>query len=218
MRRVAAIFAFLLFCLTCFGQAKVIFVNGRIGMGSPKGGEVYWQKDSTFIDSTLVAMHSTVEPFFTDVQYPLLSKASERKRMGYEYAVEHIGEIAAGSGGTFRMVTHSMGAAFGEGIAQCLVDRGYKVDIIVHFEPYQAPDIETIGSSGNILTIDYQVLDDWLIHIGGKGRIRNADLLLGNYRSGAPLHKKHRYPINHSATWRELQPYIDEFLSEAHDD
>jgi hypothetical protein len=31
-------------------------------------------------------------------------------------------------------------------------------------------------------------------------------------RSGAPLHKKHRYPINHSATWHELQPYIDEFL------
>jgi hypothetical protein len=80
MRRVAAIFFLLLCCLACFGQAKVIFVNGRIGMGSPKGGEVYWQKDSTFIDSTLVALHSTVEPFFTDVQYPLTSKADKRKK------------------------------------------------------------------------------------------------------------------------------------------
>ncbi len=196
------------------GQARLIFVNGRIGMGSPKGGVAYWQKDSSFVDSAKVALHSSSEPFFTDVQYSLFSMAERREKDGYEYASEHFGEIVGGCGGPFRLVTHSMGAAFGEGIARYLLDNGLPVDVIVHFEPYQAPDIKTAGSSENILTIDYQVTDDWLIHLGGKGRIAGADLLLGNYRSGAPIHKKHRYPINHASTWHELHPFIDYLLSE----
>ncbi len=196
------------------GQARLIFVNGRIGMGSPKGGVAYWQKDSSFVDSAKVALHSSSEPFFTDVQYSLFSMAERREKDGYEYASEHFGEIVGGCGGPFRLVTHSMGAAFGEGIARYLLDNGLPVDVIVHFEPYQAPDIKTAGSSENILTIDYQVTDDWLIHLGGKGRIAGADLLLGNYRSGAPIHKKHRYPINHASTWHELQPCIDYLLFE----
>lgn len=196
------------------GQARLIFVNGRIGMGSPKGGVAYWQKDPSFVDSAKVALHSSSEPFFTDVQYSLFSKAERRKEDGYEYASEHFGEIVGGCGGPFRLVTHSMGAAFGEGIARYLLDKGVPVDVIIHFEPYQATDIKTAGSSENVLTIDYQVTDDWLIHLGGKGRIVGADLLLGNFRSGAPIHKKHRYPINHASTWHELHPFIDYLLSE----
>lgn len=196
------------------GQARLIFVNGRIGMGSPKGGVAYWQKDPSFVDSAKVALHSSSEPFFTDVQYSLFSKAERRKEDGYEYASEHFGEIVGGCGGPFRLVTHSMGAAFGEGIARYLLDKGLPVDVIIHFEPYQATDIKTAGSSENVLTIDYQVTDDWLIHLGGKGRIIGADLLLGNFRSGAPIHKKHRYPINHASTWHELQPCIDYLLFE----
>ena len=144
-------------------------------MGSPKGGVAYWQKDPSFVDSAKVALHSSSEPFFTDVQYSLFSKAERRKEDGYEYASEHFGEIVGGCGGPFRLVTHSMGAAFGEGIARYLLDKGLPVDVIIHFEPYQATDIKTAGSSENVLTIDYQVTDDWLIHLGGKGRIVRSE-------------------------------------------
>lgn len=212
MKRVFLIFIMLVGCFGVHGQARLIFVNGRIGMGSPKGAMAYWQKDSSFVDSAKVALNSSAEPFFTDVQYSLFSKAGRREKDGYEYAYEHFEDIVGGCSGPFRLVTHSMGAAFGEGIARCLLEKGLPVDVIIHFEPYQAPDIKTAGSSENILTIDYQVADDWLIHLAGKGRIAGADLFLGNYRTSAPIHKKHRYPINHASTWHGLQPSIDGFL------
>lgn len=127
---------------------------------------------------------------------------------GYAYAEDRLDSIVSGCSGPFRIVTHSMGAAFGEGIARCLLDSGFKVDMIVHFEPYQASAIESVGAAKDIYVIDYQMTDDWLIHLGGKGRIKGADFLLGNRPSDAPPKKKHRYPINHSSTWTEIRPYV----------
>lgn len=197
-------------------EGKIIFVNGRIGMGSPKAGRVYWEKDTTFVDSAMYCLNSPIEPYFTDVQHKLLSSAAEREFRGYEYAQEHLSEIVRGCAPytPLRFVTHSMGAAFGEGMARCLLDSGYVVDLMVHFEPYQAGDIETVGTAEGILTIDYQMGDDFVIRLGhsrsirrqikqGEYRISGADIQIWRPCSDAPLKKKHRYPINHSSTWNE---------------
>jgi len=51
-------------CLSSFAQVRVVFVNGHIGLGSPEGGKVYWQKDTSFIGVTLKALHGTVTPYY----------------------------------------------------------------------------------------------------------------------------------------------------------
>lgn len=185
-------------------------------MGSPPAGEPYWQRDSTFTDATREALHCALPPYFSDVQYGSFSSVSRREKDGYEYAEQHLGQITADCDTTthFRFVTHSMGAAFGEGMARCLADSGYVTDVIVHFEPYQAGRIRTIGTSTDVLTIDFKMEDDPILRLGSGGDIEGADIHYDGGRSDAPAEKKHRYPISHSATWEELQPFIDAFLGE----
>lgn len=41
--------------------------------------------------------------------------------------------------------------AFAEGMANAFEENGYKVNVLVHFSPYQAGDINTIGKDNNVL-------------------------------------------------------------------
>ena len=47
-----------------------------------------------------------------------------------------------------------MGAAFAEGIASYLIGHGYRVEEIVHINPFQAADITT-NADPNVKTLDY---------------------------------------------------------------
>lgn len=222
MKRLLLSILFFMICLSPFAQVRVVFVNGHIGLGSPEGGKVYWQKDTSFIGVTLKALHGTVTPYYTNVQYKSLSSAANREKDGYVYAAAHLSEIIGPTVAPdttpcnlrFRFVTHSMGAAFGEGMARCLADSGFVTDVIVHFEPYQARDISTIGKNKNVLAIDYQMADDFILRFGSGGRIKDADQIISGGRSDAPLKKKHRYPINHSSTWLELSSLIERFIQD----
>ena len=57
-----------------------------------------------------------------------------------------------------------MGGAFAEGIVEHLHNEGWTIEKIVHIDVFQAADIKTIDPNSNrIITIDYQLTDDWVI-------------------------------------------------------
>lgn len=56
-----------------------------------------------------------------------------------------------------------MGAAFAEGIASYLIGHRYRVEEIVHINPFQAADITT-NADPNVKTLDYQNTDDIVIN------------------------------------------------------
>lgn len=118
--------------------------------------------------------------FFTDKDYKPSSSAKSRISAGYRYAEDNIKKIVSGlkQGETFKFVTHSMGAAFAEGIASYLIGHGYSVEEIIHINPFQAADITT-NASPNVKTVDYQNSDDWVINktpfVSSPGDIQNAD-------------------------------------------
>ena len=120
----------------------------------------------------------------------------------------------------FRFVTHSMGAAFAEGMADYLEESGYKVDILIHLSPFQAGDIESHGSDKDVLSIDIQTKGDPVLLLGGssQGKIKGADFS----RMNEPKHSKKQFMYIHketlnTSTWDEIRPIINNFLNESKD-
>lgn len=124
---------------------RIIFVNGYIGFGSPPAGERYWGgKGSSFVQAARRYFNDN-QTFFTDKEYGLFSTAGSRMDKGREYAKAHLAELTAGMDKTkdnFRLVTHSMGGAFAEGIIDVLKEEGWVVDQTVHISTYQGKDVK----------------------------------------------------------------------------
>ena len=180
---------------------KIVFVNGKIGFGSPPAGEQYWNgRKSPFIQGAIKYWNDK-EIFFTDKDYKPLSSAKSRISAGYRYAEDNIKKIVSGlkQGETFKFVTHSMGAAFAEGIASYLIGHGYSVEEIVHINPFQAADITT-NASPNVKTVDYQNSDDWVINktpfVSSPGDIQNADYHIREKSNDSDFATRHRSPID----------------------
>ena len=57
-----------------------------------------------------------------------------------------------------------MGAAFAEGMALFLLENGYKVEQIIHINPFQASVINSVGLDYNVIVTDYQNTDDLVIN------------------------------------------------------
>ena len=69
---------------------KIVFVNGKIGFGSPPAGEQYWNgRKSPFIQGAIKYWNDK-EIFFTDKDYKPLSSAKSRISAGYRYAEDNI--------------------------------------------------------------------------------------------------------------------------------
>ena len=180
---------------------KIVFVNGKIGFGSPPAGEQYWNgRKSSFVQGAIKYWNDK-EIFFTDKDYKPLSSAKSRISAGYRYAEDNIKKIVSGlkQGETFKFVTHSMGAAFAEGIASYLIGHGYSVEEIVHINPFQAADITT-NASPNVKTVDYQNSDDWVINktpfVSSPGDIQNADYHIREKSNDSDFATRHRSPID----------------------
>ena len=180
---------------------KIVFVNGKIGFGSPPAGEQYWNgRKSPFIQGAIKYWNDK-EIFFTDKDYKPLSSAKSRISAGYRYAEDNIKKIVSGlkQGETFKFVTHSMGAAFAEGIASYLIGHGYSVEEIIHINPFQAADITT-NASPNVKTVDYQNSDDWVINktpfVSSPGDIQNADYHIREKSNDSDFATRHRSPID----------------------
>ena len=129
---------------------KIVFVNGKIGGGSPPAGISYWGGtnlyNSTFINGAK-SYYSDDNVFVMTNDYNYFSSAKERYNSGYLYDKSNIDILTSDISveEDFKFVTHSMGAAFAEGMATFLIENGYRVSELVHINSFQAADISTVG-------------------------------------------------------------------------
>ncbi len=133
---------------------KILYINGYVGEDLPgwawkmfigKYSEArYWGGDGEF--------ERRAEEFFGDYSgnstyingsCPGLSTEDQRRNAGRIWARNNMETLIEGlkSGEVYNIVTHSMGAAFGEGVEDVLTEAGYTVAVVVHLSPRQARDI-----------------------------------------------------------------------------
>jgi hypothetical protein len=74
-------------------------------------------------------------------------------------------------GETFKLVTHSEGAAYGAGIADYLMEKGHPVESILNLSPDE-PDEFSSPENTNTYQLDYN--GDWVT--GNKGSVSGTDL------------------------------------------
>ena len=194
---------------------KIVFVNGKIGGGSPSVGEQYWNgRKSSFVQGAIKYWNDK-NIFFTEKDYSNFSSSHSRISAGYKYAEDNFKSLVSGlqEGETFKFVTHSMGAAFAEGIVSYLIGHGYQVDEIVHIYPFQVADITT-NAAPQVKTVDYQNTDDWVINeipfVSSPGDIQNADYHIRELSNDSNFTTRHRSPIDsqRKSFWNKLQKRI----------
>ena len=84
---------------------------------------------------------------------------------------------------------------------------------MLHFSPYQAVQIKTVGTRSDVLTISFRtLLDPVLLFDGIGGNIRGADYTVLDFPSSDFYHY-HRESIDSSASWEQLLPIIQAFLN-----
>ena len=193
---------------------KIVFVNGKIGGGSPPAGINYWGGtnlyNSTFINGAK-SYYSDDNVFVMTNDYNYFSSAKERYNSGYLYAKSNIDILTSDISveEDFKFVTHSMGAAFAEGMATFLIENGYRVSELVHINSFQAADISTVGENSiNTFTIDYQNTNDLVINFipfySSPGSIKGADLKI-RVKSNEPLIYVHSSPIWDTLFWEKMK-------------
>ena len=195
---------------------KIFFVNGYKGFGSPEGGKNYW--NNSFVSKAKITLKDNNVQFL-DVNHSLLSSVNDRYNKGYQYVSEHFKEITQDieKGETISFVSHSMGAAYSEGMAQALIDNGYDVRLMVHIAPYQAAKISTIGESASILTIDFQTLGDPVISVISPGSIKGADKIIKQQPKSKSMNTYHREIIDNPNSWTAIKDIIEDFLNNANE-
>ena len=186
---------------------KIVFVNGLTAIGNNTPGKPYWNK--RFIEGAK-NYYSDYKSFFSDVtflNYKYIS-ADYRFKAGYKYAEEHFNDLISdlGENETFKFVSHSMGAAFAEGMAKYLEEHGYKIEAIIHINAYQASSVPSLTKA---IVTDYQVVGDPVIFFsahfnpilgfpfGPPGFIRGADKHIRRFSNNYLKPKYiHMEPIN----------------------
>ncbi|WP_307777221.1 RHS repeat-associated core domain-containing protein [Hydrobacter penzbergensis] len=213
---------------------RIIFVNGYLGFGSPNGGAAYWNgANGVFVTGAQKYFNDYGTPYFTNVEYSALSSAADRRKDGYAYARDHYYELTDGMnvyGGdnTFEVVSHSMGAAFGEGIIDYLKMMGWRAKETVHLNAFQAADIKANKDVNNkpgtdnpdpdgqgTYVIDYQNTNDPVINNwfrSSPGDIKNADKKIRK-KSNNSFSTIHRTPIDNDNFWNELNGLINQKIN-----
>lgn len=123
---------------------KIIFVNGYYNTGDgtmPKyisenvigtvGGEDYW--GNSFIKGAKTFFNDQ-KTGFVDGTGAWNSTGEERYNAGYAYAKANLSTITEGivEGETVKIVSHSMGAAYSEGMVKYLQEQNVAVEQVVH--------------------------------------------------------------------------------------
>ncbi len=126
---------------------KIIFVNGYYNTGDgtmPKsiaqnmigttGGQGYW--GSSFVKSAQTFFNDNNKGF-VDGRGAWNSSAEDRFNAGYAYAKANLQTITAGmvEGETVKIVSHSMGGAYSEGMIKYLQEQKIAVEQVVHLSP-----------------------------------------------------------------------------------
>ena len=189
---------------------KIIFVNGypkRWTGASGIGGLAYWG-NGPFVRAAEKAF-CDYKTLFPVIDYSLLSSASQRRNDGFQYAKNIFNTIIEdlSEGETIKFVSHSMGAAFSEGMADYLIEQGVPVEALIHFEPYQAARIESNGNMSNVMSIDYQDKQDWVIKYINGGEMPGSDYHIRT-DSNVGWRYVHAHSISRESTWNEVRKYI----------
>jgi RHS repeat-associated protein len=200
-------------CIDSEGK-KIVFVNGlsRYYWGLANylvPGKDYWHP--TTVDKAKETLNDQ-NVVFEAIEHIITSSANQRRNRGYRYARRHFSRLAEGlkEGESIKFVTHSMGAAFAEGMADYLREQGLTVDYMLHFSPYQAADIEAKNSS-DVLTIDIQTKEDFVLNyrINSKGSIKNAKTVKLPQQG---IGNSHTESMTNDLYWREIMRIINEYL------
>jgi len=198
---------------------RIIFVNGKIGFGSPSPGFIYWNpsgSESSFVKGAKDFLND-YDAYYTEEDYDYSSSTRSRKRQGREYAKKNLGDLTKGLNkeiDVFRIVSHSMGVAFSEGIIEVLKAEGWIVDRAYYFNTFQAADIE-INRHQNLTGIgtfvhDYQTSNDPVINNpvrSSPGDIENADVRFRVY-SNSDTEYRHRDPIDSRNAWDIINEWV----------
>ncbi len=193
---------------------KIVFINGKIGGGSPTAGEPYWNgRNSDFVNGAKSFFHDN-KVVFTDADYGYLSTARKREKSGYEYAKTHYKQLVAdmGKDEPFYLVSHSMGGAFSKGVEKYLKEMGRRVEYNVMINTYQVDKINN-PKSDETLYIDYQNTNDpvlfWFDINLGKGSLMNADVKIREKSRDVEILYIHRSPIDSdSKFWEKIKNHL----------
>ena len=193
---------------------KIVFINGKIGGGSPKAGAPYWNGyNSNFVRSAK-SFFNDDKVVFTDADYGYLSTAKSREKSGYEYAKAHyekwISDMKPDE--EFNLVSHSMGGAFSKGIENYLKEMKRKVKYNVMINTYQVDKINNPKSSETFY-IDYQNTNDpvlfWFDINLGNGSLNNADVIIREKSGDVGIKYIHRFPIDSDPKfWEKIKNQI----------
>ncbi|MCC5922106.1 MAG: hypothetical protein LAT68_17205 [Cyclobacteriaceae bacterium] len=110
-------------------------------------------------------------------------------------------------GETFKIVTHSQGGAYGAGMAQYLIEKGYKVETMVHLSTHQTQGFTT-PSQPNTLQLSYEYDP---VAIGSSSLISGANRLGVVNRGDLGLQFKHGSTRVGSTVWGEVQDLQNAF-------
>lgn len=203
---------------------KIIFVNGYLGFGSPRGGETYWGGANSYFVKGAKNFFNDQSTYFTDFNFNYLrSSTFLRKVDGYTYAKENYKQLTMGMNpqeDVFRIVSHSMGGAFAEGIIQYLKEQGWNVDFSIHLNAWLPSEL--VGSLGTFL-IDATITNDWVqglsLPIDGNRDIPNANYKIRK-KSNEGYQYRHRdwidsgsfWNTNDGITWDQFMPILESWL------
>ena len=220
----------------------VIYVNGLDAFGAQPAGAPYWGgRNSAFVkgaaeffnDNNLlfipvkyfpdIKMREAISVYLSAATtIPLKIDpnsnffASNRYQMGYDYAKQNITEITASlnENETIKLVGHSMGCAFIEGMAKYFTENDIPVSHIVHINAFQGDKFSSVNSD-QTETIEYLNYDDPVImrlspsyFFSSKG-IKNVDHRIREFSPGFNLLEKHAFPLSENAKfWETLKRNI----------
>jgi hypothetical protein len=174
MRSILTIFSFFILSDCLIAQpAKdiIIFVNGFWGKQklSPCRCNLacYWQYDSITIKPRTQWNYNQTqaELFFQECyqyfktshvifvdggHFMPITKAKKRRKKGIKYIdnqlVTILNTTKIDTNSLVHFVTHSMGAAYAEGMIEAMLKRNYRVGEVIHLSPSEAGDIRTFSN------------------------------------------------------------------------
>ncbi len=195
--------------------SSIIFINGKIGGGSPPAGPPFWKcfdaEDWGFVKGA-IEFFNTNDCHFPILDFQPLSSVRDRFHQGWHFW--RLANFKPHS--LIHIVAHSMGCAFAEGFLSAATFFGYKTGCVLHLNAYQAQALSI--STERWFTIDYQLKDDPLINnsfLRVLGHAQPGAIAGASYklRVSSGIHnplKKHRAPI---ARWGyQFWPHVNSVL------
>ena len=171
----------------------VIFVNGYYNTRSGlitryiteyitgnKGGKSYWGVD--FVNkATSYLNDNNIQ--FVDGRGKYNSSGDDRFNAGYKFAQSNYANISSTlkDGETVKVVSHSMGAAYSEGIIKYLLEQGISISQVIHFSPADPDDFSASFSN----TLQLNINNDAVLayKIGFSSNIINGVAKYGNVKT-----------------------------------